>query len=99
MAVPERATITFAIRGPIVRADLPGLCDRVGRLLTGSDARIALCDVSEIVEADAVALDALARLQLEARRRGCQIRLQHVSAPLRALLTFMGFDDVLPEVH
>lgn len=97
MAAPERATIAFAIRGPIARADLPGLCDRLCGLLARSDAAIALCDVSDVVEVDAVTIDALARLQLAARRRGCQLRLQHVSPPLRALLAFIGLDDVIPE--
>ena len=59
----------FVITGPITRADLPGLCGRVCALLERSDAEIALCDVSG-VEPDAVTVDALARLQLAAQRRG-----------------------------
>ena len=31
MAAPAPTTVDFAIRGPITRADLPGLCDRVCR--------------------------------------------------------------------
>jgi ABC-type transporter Mla MlaB component len=94
--MPERGTITFAIRGPLKRADLLGLAERVCGLLTGSGAVVALCDVTAVA-VDAVTIDALARLQLAARHHGCQIRLRGASAELRELLTFMGLQDVLPE--
>ena len=96
MAGPEGSTIAFAVRGPIARADLPGLCERVCALLGRSSARVALCDVGD-VEPDAVTVDALARLQLAARRHGCQVRLRHASPELRDLVAFMGLTDVLPE--
>ena len=96
MAAAAEQTIAFAIHGPIARADLPGLCDRVCALLERSGANIALCDVTG-VEPDGVTIDALARLQLAARRHGCQVRLRHASSELLALLTFMGLRDVLPE--
>jgi hypothetical protein len=65
-------------------------------LLERSDAQIAFCDVRG-VDPDAVTVDALARLQLAARRYGCQVRLRHASTELLELLTFMGLSDVLPE--
>jgi ABC-type transporter Mla MlaB component len=95
MAAPAQQTVAFAIRGPIARDDLPGLCERVCALLEGSGADIALCDVRG-VEPDAVTADALARLQLAARRRGCQARLRGASSDLLELLAFMGLRDVLP---
>jgi ABC-type transporter Mla MlaB component len=95
MAAPAQQTVAFAIRGPIARDDLPGLCERVCALLEGSGADIALCDVHG-VEPDAVTADALARLQLAARRRGCQARLRGASSDLLELLAFMGLRDVLP---
>ena len=55
--------VAFAIRGPIARTDLPGLCDRVCGLLRPASAEVALCDVTG-ADADAVTVDALARLQL-----------------------------------
>lgn len=88
--------IAFTIHAPITRADLPGLCDRVCALLAASAADVAHCDVSG-VEADAVTVDALARLQLGARRYVCQVRLGGASEELRALVEFMGLDDVLVE--
>ena len=86
----------FAIWGPIARDDLPGLCDRVCALLEQSGTGVALCDVSG-VEVDAVTVDALARLQLAAGRRGCQVRLSNASGELLELVTFMGLADVLPD--
>jgi ABC-type transporter Mla MlaB component len=89
-------TITFAVHGPIARADLPGLCKRICALLEGRDADVALCDARGI-EPDAVTIDALARLQLAARRHGCQVRLRNASPELLELLDFMGLTDVLPD--
>ena len=96
MAAAAPRTVAFAIRGPITRADLPGLCKRVCTLLERSGADVALCDVRG-VEVDAVTVDALARLQLAARRYGCRVRLLHASSDLRRLVTFMGLDDVLAD--
>ena len=45
---------------------------------------------------DAVTCDALARLQLAAKRLGCQVRLRNASPELRELVAFMGLEDVLP---
>jgi len=96
MAAPAQPTVALAIRGPITRADLPGLCDRVCALLDSSAAGVALCDVRGI-DPDAVTVDALARLQLAAKRHACQVRLRGASNELLELLAFMGLRDVLPE--
>ena len=96
MAIPAPRTFEFSIRGPIARSDLPGLCLRVCSLFEANGAEIAFCDVRG-VPADAVAVDALARLQLGAQRHGCLVRLRNASPELRALVTFMGLEDVLPE--
>jgi ABC-type transporter Mla MlaB component len=94
MATLPPSTITFAIWGPITRDDVPGLCDRVCALLAGTGASVALCDVAGVA-ADAVTVDALARLQLAARRHRCLIRLQGASSGLINLVAFMGLQDVL----
>jgi ABC-type transporter Mla MlaB component len=96
MAASAPQTIAFVVHGPIARSDLPGLCDRVCALLEESQAVVALCDVSG-VGPDAVTVDALARLQLAARRHGCQVRLRSASDKLLELLAFMGLSDVLPD--
>ncbi|SRR6266545_5570718 len=96
MAARASQTIDFAVGGPIARDDLPGLCNRVCTLLERSGADVAFCDVSG-VEPDAVTIDALARLQLGARRHGCQVRLRGASGELLELLAFMGLSHVLPD--
>jgi len=94
MPTPERGSITILIGGPIARSDLPGLCRRVCALLEGCDAAVAVCDVDGIT-ADAVTVDALARLQLAAGRHQCRMRLRGASPQLRELVTLMGLRDVL----
>ena len=86
--------LVFEIWGPIARADMTGLCDRVCSLLHESGADAALVDVAT-VPADAVTVDALARLQLAARGKGCRVFLRGASADLRLLVAFMGLEDVL----
>ena len=95
MAVSAQ-TVRFAIRGPILRSDLPGLCTRVCGLLESTRAGVALCDVSG-VDPDAVTVDALARLQVAARRHGCRVHLRLASTELVELVAFMGLSDVLCE--
>jgi ABC-type transporter Mla MlaB component len=96
MTAPAPRTISFTVHGPISRADLPGLCERVCGLLREGGADVALCDVSG-VEPDCVTVDALARLQLAAHRNGCQVRLRDASSELLDLVAFMGLRDVLPD--
>jgi len=95
MSAEAPPTVAFAIRGPILPADLPGLCDRVCALMHRSGARVAVCDVAG-VEPDAVVVDALARLQLAARRLSCPVQLCNASDDLRALVGLMGLTDILP---
>jgi ABC-type transporter Mla MlaB component len=96
MPISEGSALTFVINGPIARADLPGLYRRVCTLLEGGDAAVAFCEVQR-VDADAVTVDALARLQFAARRHDCQVRLRGASDELRELLAFMGLGSVLPD--
>ena len=88
--------LELAICGPLERADLPGLFARVCALLESADPQFVRCDVTGIA-ADAVAVDALARLQLAAQRRGCRVRLRGASEELRDLVALMGLSEVLPE--
>ncbi len=94
MTAPRPTTIVFAIDGPVARADLLGLCERFRGLLEDSRADVVLFDL-RAVAADAVAIDALARLHLTARRIGRRVRLGRVSSDLRELLAFAGLADVL----
>jgi anti-anti-sigma regulatory factor len=52
-------------------------------------------DMSALAYVDAGTIDALARLQLTARRSGACVRLCNASAELLELVDFMGLKDVL----
>lgn len=86
--------VQFAVHGPIARADLPGLCERVCRFLAENPEPEILCDVRGVAP-DAVTVDALARLQLAAQRTGRRVRLQNASAELVELVEFMALENVL----
>ena len=53
-----------------------------------------VCDVSELAP-DAATIDALARLQLTARRCGHELALARASKELEQLLSFTGLGEVL----
>ena len=94
MAISPSRTVTLTICGPLERADLPGLFERTCALLETGPIEILRCEVAGVA-ADAVAVDALARLALAARRAGCQVRLCGASEELRALVELSGLADVL----
>ncbi|MGH2749122.1 MAG: STAS domain-containing protein [Actinomycetota bacterium] len=93
---PEPSTMVLVISGHIGRADIDPLCEQVCGWLNGCGSDRIVCDVREIVDPDAAALDALARLQLAARRSGREIRLRHASTELRELLVLTGLSDAVP---
>jgi ABC-type transporter Mla MlaB component len=96
MGATAPRTVGLAIRGPITRADLPGLCDRVCTFFGEASGSVVLCDVHG-VEPDAVIVDALCRLQLGARRHRYKVRLRRASRELLELVEFMGLTEVLPD--
>lgn len=87
----------FVIDGPVGVTDVAVLCERLRRVLTGTDAEVVV-DVRSLA-ADAVTLEALARLQLTARRVGRRITLRRVSPDLDSLVAFAGLADALPGCH
>ena len=92
-------TIDLAVGGPIAPADVWGLCERVRALVAGADADLVVCDVGGLAGPDAACVDALARMQLTARRLGCEIRLRHGGAELHDLLVLAGLGDVVPPLR
>ncbi len=89
-------TRVLVIQGPIARVGIPALCARARALLEDSDGALLICDLGTLGDPDAVAVDALARLQLTARRLGNEIRLRHASDELQELIALAGLDDVVP---
>lgn len=92
---PKRVGLVMVPSASIARADIPALCERARVLLEGADVGPVVCDVAALVEPDAVTVDALARLQLTARRSGLQLRLRHATGDLEGLIILMGLGDVL----
>lgn len=71
------------------------LCDRLRRVACDGESQIVVCDVGAVA-AHGVAVEALARLQLTARRSGCAITLRRASPELEQLLELCGLAEVLP---
>ena len=95
MASEGPRTLEVVIRAPVARSDPPALYSRVCALLSRETGASSLvCDVAGAA-ADAVCVDALARLELAARRHGCSVRLRGASRELRSLIALMGLEDVL----
>jgi hypothetical protein len=82
------------IGGPIADGDVEALCERLNAVIAASDAELVVCDVRAL-SPSAGAVEALARLQLTARRQDRRIRLQRASPCLEHVLRFVGLSDVL----
>ena len=94
MAASVQRSVSIEICAPLRREDLPGLFERTCALLASSSADVLHCEVAGM-EADGVAVDALARLALAARRSRRAVLLSGASPQLCALIAFAGLDDVL----
>jgi anti-anti-sigma regulatory factor len=95
-AGPTFPAIEIGASGRIDRTEIAELCERV-RVLLGDDAVDQIvCDVGAVMAPDAVTIDALARLQLTAKRMGCEMRIRRASPELRDLIAFMGLSGVVP---
>lgn len=88
-------TVVVTLGGRITRAAAPELCERVLGILQDGAADLVVCDVGGLIEPDVAAVDALARIELAARRHGRQVRLQGVSVELRELFALAGLTGVL----
>jgi hypothetical protein len=89
---PEPSTGLLVVAAPI--GDVAMLCERLRSVFATSDAEVVVCDVGAL-PANARTIEALARLQLTARRLGRRIRLQRASPELEQLLEFAGLADVV----
>ena len=92
---PEPSSSVLILGRPITRADIPNLCERARALLHASAASAIGCDVSKL-DPDTGTVEALARLQLTARRLGRRVRFKDASPELQRLLCLLGLDEVLP---
>ena len=91
----QRRSVTVEVPCPLGRAELTALFERTCELLArGAGCELLLCDVAGVT-ADSVAVDALARLGLAARRSRCEVRLRGASPELLGLVALVGLGDVL----
>lgn len=88
----EPTSTTIVVGGSLAAADLPRLCAAIEE----GDAEVVVCDVGALLAVDVGTIDALARLQLTARRRGSRMCLRGCSPALEALLAFAGLAEALP---
>lgn len=93
---PDPRTVVVVVDGPLSRPGIAGLCAGVRRLLATGNVDTITCDVGAAVEPDLMAIEALARLQLTARRMGGSIRVRHPSGKLQELLEVVGLCSVVP---
>jgi ABC-type transporter Mla MlaB component len=89
-------SIVLDVRSPVAHAAVPALCERVRVLLAAGVVEVITCEVGGLTHPDPGAVDALARLQLTARRLGRSIRLRHPRRELRDLLGLTGLCTALP---
>lgn len=92
----DPSTIELRIQGRIDRTDAARLGRQVRILLDQGDIVEIVCDVGAVTNSDVAVVDALCRMRLAARRRGCQLRLREASAGLLQLIFLMGLRDVVP---
>jgi ABC-type transporter Mla MlaB component len=96
LAGPDPSTLVFALEGPIAPDAVRWMCERVRFLLEASGTSQVVCDVGAVAYPDAGTVEALARMQLTARRLGGRMMLRNACGKLRDLLTLSGLSDVLP---
>ncbi|MEU4090873.1 STAS domain-containing protein [Streptomyces sp. NPDC026673] len=92
---PDGGPAVLVLTGRLDRAGIPPLVERLRALLRERGGGTVLCDVGGLEGApDAVLIDALARLQLTARRHGGRIRLCGAGSALRGLLALTGLGEL-----
>jgi hypothetical protein len=89
-------TVVLALSRPIGPGDIEGICERALAILAGSAPKRVLCEVGDDVERDAVVVDALARLQLIAKRLGLRIHVRPACPELKGLVRLMGLEEEVP---
>ncbi|HEU4864896.1 MAG TPA: STAS domain-containing protein [Actinomycetota bacterium] len=93
---PDPDATILVLEGAIDRAGIAAYCERARRLIERSDADPVVCELGRVARPDAVTVEALARLQLEARRLGRRLVFRDACGELRELVALVGLDRVLP---
>jgi anti-anti-sigma regulatory factor len=92
-------TTTLTLHGPVERAQIPALCERLRAMLERGGTGPVVFDIRSLDTPDAATVEALARLQLTALRAGRRICLRSASGELQDLLALVGLVELLPVVE
>ena len=88
--------IRVVVHPDLAPEDVRPFVDRLARRLRHGGVATVLVDVSGVRSPDIAYVDALARLQLGARRHGTRVRLIDPCPRLLELLALVGLEDLLP---
>lgn len=83
------------VTAPVTADVIADLCARVPQLLSAGASEVVLCDARGPVPADLSTVNAIARLQLAARRLGGEVLVCAQRADLRSLLALAGLGDIV----
>ncbi|MFJ9032248.1 STAS domain-containing protein [Streptomyces sp. NPDC102274] len=94
--------IVLVIAGHLTPAEVPRFCEELYERLRGElaarpdylGAGEVICEVDGLVRPNLAAVEVLARLQLDARRLGCRLRLRGADRELRLLLDLVGLGNM-----
>ncbi|MEV8321369.1 STAS domain-containing protein [Streptomyces sp. NPDC059900] len=81
---------TLTLTGTLDKEKTHGLCEEARATLQATGAEVLVCDVAGVGPPVLAAIDALARLQLTARRADGRIRVRNAAPALRELLDLVG---------
>ncbi len=81
------------VAADLTRADIPALCADI------PEGGTVVCDVRAVTRPDVVTVEALARLRLTARRRGCTLVIDGADPGLRALIDLLGLRESLGQAE
>lgn len=95
----SHGTARLEVTGYLEVAAVQAVLASLSRLVAEQAVVVLACDVAGLARADVCTVDALARLQIGARRLGCPLVLCGVGADLRALIAFVGLTEELPELR
>lgn len=90
LSVDSVKPAVLVMPGLVAPGEVPRLCEAVRALLGTTGAGVVVCDVAGLGPPGLTAVDALARMELAARRAGGRIRLAGPDPALRALLDLVG---------
>lgn len=92
----ETASLVLAADGPVTRAGIPRLCERLRRVLSRTRTDPVVVEAGEFCAADMVTVEALVRMQLTACRLGRRIRLGEADEELLSLVAWTGLGEEVP---